>query len=254
MSTDSYGHTAHYTYIEGALRARWATFVALEAEMGAFVPEPLSAFDAARDAEVKRLSALNPHKPIQEFVEFVGKQIAFKASPQWQFREKFEDRHMADYAAVVMLSHALCEALINAVLAIGLAQKKTADLFSLIERAEFKQKWLVGPKALSENYQFPRGSGLHEALLRLTRQRNALVHHKIELEMNGTKVLEGSGFERASYAEEQHWLRRFFSLPYDLADFLRRALPGSHILILFGSGPIARSPANSAASQETPSK
>ncbi len=66
---------------------------------------------------------------------------------------------------------------------------------------------------------------MHEALIMLARQRNALVHHKIELEINGTKVLEGSGFVRRPYDEEQRWLRRYFSLPYDLADFLRRALP-----------------------------
>ena len=247
MSPSTYGHTAHYVYLEAALRERWTTFVALETEMAAFVPKPISAYDRLRDDEVTRLAKLNPHKPIEEFVEFVQKQIEFKASPQWQFREQFDDRHMAEYAAVVMLSHALCESLINAVLAIGLAQAKCAELFTLLERADFKQKWLIGPKSLSPDYNFPRGSGLHETLLQINRQRNALVHHKIELEVDGKKVLEGSGFERSTYAGEQMWLRRYFSLPYDLADFLRKALPSAHIMILFGSGPIERAAAHSAA-------
>jgi hypothetical protein len=247
MSSENYSHTAHYTYIEGALQARWQSFVALEAEMAAFIPRPIADFSDERDKEIARMCELNPSAPVEEMIAFVEHQISFRASHDWQFCSRFDGRHMADYTAVVMVAHALCEALINAVLAIGLAQAKSPELFELIERADFKQKWLIGPKVLAAEYSFPRGVGMHEALIMLARQRNALVHHKIELEIDGTKVLEGSDFVRRPHDEEQRWLRRYFSLPYDLADFLRKALPHTRQMLLFRSGAIVRSPANNAA-------
>lgn len=115
MSSESYGHTAHYTYIETALQARWHTFAALEAEMAAFSPRPISDFTDERDKEIARMRALNPSAPAEEMTALVESQIAFRASYEWQFHSRFDERHMADYAAVVMLAHALCEALINAV-------------------------------------------------------------------------------------------------------------------------------------------
>ena len=175
MSAKSFGHTAHYTYIDETLRARWSNFIALEQEMAAFVPKPMEDFSAKRDAELERLRMLNPDAPVAELAAFVDRQIGFFASSDWQFRESFDQRHMTEYVTVIMLSHALSEALINAVLAIGLAHAESVELFPLLEKADFKQKWLFGPKSFSPLYVFPVGSGLHETLTILSRQRNALV-------------------------------------------------------------------------------
>lgn len=238
MSSKNLSHTAHYTYIDEALRARWETFRALEAEMAAFVPRPIDEFIPHRDSEIERLRKLNPDAPVEELASFVERQVRFLASRDWQFHERFGQRHMTEYVTVVVLSHALCEALINAVLAIGLANSESAELFPLLEKADFKQKWLSAPKSFAPAYSFPRGTALHESLTMLCRQRNALVHHKIELKVDGAKVLEGSGFERTPYTEELRWLRRFFSLPYDLADFARKAITGVPLMLLFDRKPI----------------
>jgi hypothetical protein len=242
MSSKSFGHTAHYTYIDEALRARWDTLLALEREVAAFVPKPMEEFKPRRDAEVERLQRLNPNTPEAELAAFVDRQIAFLASRDWQFIERFDQRHMTEYVTVVMLSHALSEALINAVLAIGLAHAESVELFPLLEKADFKQKWLFGPKSFSPSYVFPHGGGLHETLTILSRQRNALVHHKIELKVGDKKVLEGSGFERKPHAEEQRWLRRFFSFPYDLAQFVRESIRDVPLMLLFDRKPIEAAP------------
>jgi len=238
MSSKSYGHTAHYTYIDEALRARWSTFVALEQEMAAFVPKPIEEFQAQHEAEVERLRVLNPDAPVAELAAFVDRQVDFRASRDWQFHERFDQRHMTEYITVIMLSHALSEALINAILAIGLAHAESAELFPLLEKADFKQKWLFGPKSFAPTYLFPHGGDMHETLTVLARQRNALVHHKIELRVGEKKVLEGSGFERKSYEEEQRWLRRFFSLPYDLSQFARESIRDVPLMLLFDRRPI----------------
>ena len=238
MALTNYGHTAHYTYIDQALRARWNSFSALEAEMAKFVPKPIEEFRPRRDAEIERMRVLNPDKTIEDLSAFVDGQFKFSTSPDMQFHERFDERHITEYVSVIMLAHALSEALINAVLAIGLANAGTTELFPLLEKAEFKQKWLYGPKTFAPAYKFPIGSALHETLTMLSRQRNALVHLKIELTVDGNKVLEGTDFERKRYAEEQSWLRRYFSLPYDLAEFVRKSIKEVTFMLLFDRKPI----------------
>jgi hypothetical protein len=247
MTINSFGHTAHYTYIDSALRSRWPSFRELELEMDQFIPKPLSDFAEQGKAELERLRVLNPDSPVESLAVDVNRSIANKASYQWQFYARFDERQMSEYVTVVLLSHALCEALINAALAIGLTKAGSPELFSLVERADFKQKWTTAPKSFYPAYKFPRGTALYESLIHLARQRNSLVHHKIELTHNGTKVLDGSGFERKTYAEEMSWLRRFFSLPYDLAEFLHQHIQDVPLMLLFERKPIERAPAHSTA-------
>lgn len=233
----NFQHTAHYTYIDEALRARWNSFRTLESEMNAFVPRPIEEFSGGREEEIERLRVLNPDA-VEWVTAFVDRQIEFQASRDWQFHQCFDQRLMTEYVTVIMLSHALSEALINAVLAIGLARTESVELFPLLEKAEFKQKWLSGPKSFSPSYSFPRGSTLHETLTMLSRQRNALVHHKIELKVGDTKVLKGSGFERKTYDLELSWLRRYFSLPYDLSAFVDKSISGAPPMLLFDRKPV----------------
>jgi hypothetical protein len=243
MTTKSFSHSANYTYLDQALRARWHSFQQLEIEMAAFSPRAIEEYKPQRDAEVERLQVLNPDQTRTELEHFVDDQIRFTASPSWQFRERFDSRHMSEYVGVVMLAQALSEALINAILAIGMAGSGIADAFSLVERGEFREKWILGPKTFWPRYQFPRGSGLHETLVLLTQQRNALMHHKIELSIDNQRVLEGSKFTRAEHASERKWLRRFFSLPYDLADFATKSLPETQLFgLLYVRDPIPRAP------------
>jgi hypothetical protein len=236
----NYSHSAHYTYIDQALRARWEGFRALEEQMASFVPKTENDFAAYRETELARLRVLNPDAISDGLEQFVDNQIKHLASNKLQFYHAFDQRLMTEYVSVVMLSHALSEALVNAVLAIGLAHKGLAELFSLVEHSELRQKWLIGPRTFAPEYSFPRGSALHETLVQLCRQRNALVHHKIDLVFNGANVLNGSGFQRKVHSEEQRWIRRFFSLPYDLADFCSCSLSGMSLALLYDRKPVER--------------
>ena len=234
----NYGHSADYTHIDAALRSRWESFLLLEDEMNTFVARPLTDFKAQRDAEVAILQKANPSSPITELEYLIDYQIAYRASPDHQFYTQFDKRLMTEYVTVAMLAHALSEALINAILAIGLAHAGAPELFPLIERSDFKQKWLAAPKSFSTTYSFPKDIALYETLNHLSRQRNALMHYKIELSVEGAKILDGSDFKRNAYNVELQWLRRFFSLPYDLADFARRTITNNPPMLLLDRNPI----------------
>jgi len=56
----SFGHTADYTFIESALKARWAPFSELASELRAFVPKSIADFADYRSAELVRLQGLSP--------------------------------------------------------------------------------------------------------------------------------------------------------------------------------------------------
>ena len=206
--------------------------------MRAFVAKPYEEYRPRIEAEIERLKVLNPGHTAEQLRAHVEEQFAFSASERSQFHEKFDKRHMTEYVTVALLAHALSEAIANALLAIGLANVGAEAVFSVLERAEFREKWLVGPKAFAPAYEFPRGTTLHETLVMLARQRNALVHNKIELTVENQQILAGSNVLRHGYEEEGRWIRRFFNLPYDLAEFAQKTLRPVPLMLLFDRAPI----------------
>ncbi len=247
MTGSTYTHTADFTYIESALKSRWNPFSEMVAELEAFVPRTLADFADHRVTELARLKVLNPTSTEDGLLELIDSQIRANADPGLQVSIKFGDRIMAEYVTVAFLAHALAESVINAVLAIGLASSGAEDLFALIERADIKEKWVAGPKTFHPAYALPKSCALYQTLQHLTRQRNAFVHYKIELEMDGEKKLEGSRLDRSPLGTQIAWVRRFFSLPYDLASHVRKQIPHLHAFILYDSNPIQRFPAHAVA-------
>lgn len=236
----AFAHTADYQYIEAALRARWRPFLELSAEFHAFVPRSVSDYAVHRSQELDRLKALNPGSTDESLLTIIDGQITAATRPGMEQHYTFDDRVMSEYVTVAFLAHALSEAAINAFLAIGLAAAGTPELFSLLERGDVKEKWLTGPKAFHPSHSLPKGSALFETLQHLIRQRNALVHYKIDLEVDGVKAIEGSRLDRAPLHAQLDWIRRFFSLPYDLAEHAHRQIQKHPGLLLYDSGPIQR--------------
>lgn len=243
----SYTHTADFTYIDTALKARWVPFSELVAELNGFVPKTAADFDEYRKIELARLQKLNSTSSEESLLEFIDNQIRTHSDPELQVLLKFGDRIMSEYVTVAFLAHALAEATINALLAIGLSTAGAEDVFSLLEHADIKEKWVAGPKAFYPTYNLSKGSALYQTLQHLTRQRNAFVHYKIELKMDGKKKLDGSHLDRAPLTTQIAWINRFFSLPYDLASHARTQMPQMSALILYDSNPIHRFAAHAVA-------
>ncbi len=189
------------------------------AEIDAFVPRPLADYEEERCNMFEQYRHLNPWHTDESFAKFVDDHIAFAATEKVQFTNQFNDRFMMQYVMVTILSHALCKAAINTILAIGLAAINAQDLFAILEKTNVKEKWCVAPKSISSSYEFNRGTALFETLDHLTKERNAISHSKINLRISENPILEGSKLKRNTFQEKIRWMRRFFSLPYDLSTY-----------------------------------
>lgn len=231
-------YTAEYLYIDSALKSRWDSFQELLSEMDSFRARPYEELSPQVEGMLNHLQSLNPGSTLESLLDMAESLIGAKKTPEQQFKQTFSHRFMSEYVVIIFLVHALCEAVINAILAIGLAQAGSTQLFGLLERADVKQKWCVGPKSFKSEYDLPRGSALYETLGTLIKQRNVFIHYKIGLHLKGQPVLEGSEVRREYI--NRSWALRFFSLPYDLADFAHRQLNDPHFLILHDRGNIAQ--------------
>jgi len=236
--------SADYMHIDVALKSLWQPFNDLVAEMDKFVPRSLADYDTVRRAQFDQYRRLNPHHSDEFITKFVDEQISFAASIKIQFSDQFSSRFMAQYVMVTILSHALCEAAINAILAMGLAQAGSHDFFSIIEKADVKEKWRVGPKSFFPSYELNPNTAIFETLNHLIKRRNALVHNKISLRVGDKELLEGSRFDSLTFQENVRWMRRFFSLPYDLVSQASMQWKDLAIVVLHESSPIAKADAH----------
>jgi hypothetical protein len=236
----TFSHTAEYSYIDFTLKAQWEQFQQLSAEFTNFMPLEIADFYEERAHELARMKGLNPTLTETSLLELIDEQIIEQASIPMQLHMEFSRRIMSEYVTIAFLSHALCEAAINAILTIGLSAANSTELFSILQRSDIKEKWCVGPKSFHSPYTLPKNGSLYQTLHHLTRQRNALVHNRIEPEMRGKPVPRGWRLEYESYEAQLDWMGRFFSLPYDLAAHARKQIPQPLIMLLIDSRPIQR--------------
>lgn len=234
----SYTMVTEFIHIDNALKSRWGNFLQIEEDFRNFSPRKIEDFSAYRDAELERLQKINPDVVPSELLELIDNQIRLKADPEWQVTMEFLDEIMSEYVIIAFLSHALTEALINAILAIGLSQSGSPELFSLLERADIKEKWVAAPKTFFPTYQLPRDRILYQTLQHLTRQRNAFIHYKTAVEIDGEIKIEGTKLDHSPLSAQLQWIRRYFNLPYDLAAHARSQMPRLVPLILFDRAPI----------------
>lgn len=229
----SYTTSVHYEHIHVALQSFWVPFNDLLDEMATFKPRPLSDFDGERQSLYDHLRNLNPTISDTELWSHADSQIKSGNSDYWQFQSLFSKRFMTMYVTNTLLSHALCEAEINAFLAVGLFEKGLANEFAKIERNGLRSKWLNGPTKYCPQYVLDKNSALYKTLDHLCNQRNSWMHHKSELYTDEKKIIEGSELLMRPYLEDARWLMRFFSLPYDLAQYLHAYAPSGVVAMMF---------------------
>jgi hypothetical protein len=187
-----------FSHIDTSLKSLWHPFNDLVSEMNAFIPRPIKDYEAEYSRLVDYYQELNPNESKESIANRVQIEIDMESSEIGQFDQLFTNRFMTQYAIVAMISHTLCEASINAILAFGLGMKHTQDqelaqeLFSILEKIDIKEKWCTAPKVFSPNYKLDKGIALFDTFNYLTKQRNALTHHKINLHVGGKLMFEGS--------------------------------------------------------------
>lgn len=228
-----YTTSVHYEHIHVALKSFWKPFNDLLDEMSEFRPRPLSDFNSERQSLCAHIRSLNPTMSDEEIRSHADRQINSSKSEYWQFQSLFSERFMTMHVTITLLSHALCEAEINAFLAVGLFEKGLIDEFTKIEKNGLRHKWLEGPRKYCSQYVLDKNSALYETLDHLCNQRNSWMHHKSELYTDEKKILEGSELLMRPYMEDARWLKRFFSLPYDLAEHLHVYAPSGVVAMMF---------------------
>jgi len=236
--------SAEYRHLDVALKSLWPAFVQIKEDWNTFSPRLISDYDNERNILFQHLRDMNPDLSTESIADSVDRQIKFAATEQVQRSDQFSGPLMTQYVLVTMLSHALCEAAINAILALSLAQTNSQEHFSTIEKKNEKkniiEKWQEVPKDFSPNYELKTGTALSETLKYLTTQRNALVHSKIRVNYGVEKNFERSKSGRRPLVEKIDWMHRFFSLPYDLSEHARSQLSSHAIFILNDRDPILR--------------
>jgi hypothetical protein len=217
----SYSHSATYWFIELALEESAQRFVQLKSEMEDFVPRTRQAYVVEEKQELDRLIVLNPNSS-ESLQEFVKSQFDSKSSEKFQIQSQFGDRMASLAVSTVVLSHSLCEAVINAALAIGLLETCKKELFGILETANLKLKWTAGPKTFIEKYEFLKSNALYEKLHTLCKMRNVIVHSKITVrDENSDKIIEGSEeFKVRLDASGWREMEEFLQLPYILLRYL----------------------------------
>lgn len=219
-----YSFTAQHIHIEDALAEGARHFDVLEREIRAFTPRSLDDFAAERERRLQHMLQLNPTSSVEDITHLVDQQFQFVSSPEYQVLNKFYNRWAAAHITLTTLSHALCEASINASLALLMAHRELAQTFPLVERSPLKKKWTLAPKLLEPSYELPADSVLVRDLSQLIADRNALAHSKISLNYNGKDVLKGEEAHISLDGESADRLWRFAALPYKLQSHLEERL------------------------------
>ncbi|MFN0150260.1 MAG: hypothetical protein ACKVU1_06045 [bacterium] len=190
--------------------------------MDEFQPFPIAAFQHERQRLWDQMRPLNPEMSDEDLANFVDGQISSCRSEKMQSLDGFLESFAVEVIEITVVAHALVEATINAALALGLAHVGKGDLFPLLERADVRHKWTLGPQSFLPAYVFPTSGALYEGLSRLCRRRNSYLHSKITLRDATDKVLlEGSKDQGISIDQaERVLMHRFLSLPCELHQHL----------------------------------
>lgn len=223
--------TREHFFIEEALYSHWPSFCELVGAMASFVaedytPEQVAQRKQKQEIEFARLSQLNPLADRLEMEQLAQELVPLKAPEfRYQFADKFSNRFAAQFVQIALLSHALCEAYINFLLAMGLAQNSSQELFALIDRSELGEKWRIGPKILSPAYALQTECEPYATLRNLIKRRNSFVHHKTQIKVGDTITMDGSVGERLQFRTDARFAQRYFTVAYELMVSAQKQMP-----------------------------
>jgi len=83
-------------------------------------------------------------------------QIDFCSTPANQFLTLFQTRFKNLNIVVILLSHSLCEGVINTILSVGLSEVNMAELFSILDKVELKKNGSSHLKQLKIHIHFQK--------------------------------------------------------------------------------------------------
>jgi hypothetical protein len=239
----SYEEVSEYLYLVDALRIQWEQFLChldTISRTGIIGKKELDKF---KKRELQRLKKINRAATKQDLITLIDKNL----KDELEHPPLFVDHHESltpIYVTVTLLSHTLCEAVINKYMAVTMEKMGRSADFDDLEKKHGQdgllKKCITWPKDLDNNYKLSAGSLLGQTIKRLGKERNVLTHYKVELSVNGQRVQKGKQLEPVNLENRIRDIRRFFSVPYDLADHLRVNLNSTRLQVLIDNDPIER--------------
>jgi len=237
-------HVANDHWLQHVLHRLWPQFIALRDEISKDACKSTTEAAANYDEWHTKLTTLNPQAHEPEVEEEARRRSDLDKAPLERVAHRYLGRVMPLYTEVAILSAALCEAEINLAVAWGLSMIDKEDLFELLESNSAVEKWLHGPKMLLPDYKLPSGCAEAETLRRVFSERNRFVHPKSTVQKAGKKKLFGQSLKPNKLSDLLAWMGRYFSLPFDLADFLRTQplINGSSFPVMIRRDAIEKAP------------
>lgn len=231
-------------WLQHVLERLWPQFDALRDEISSDARRSTVEARADYDKWSAQLTTLNPQAPEIEIKGEAKRRSGLDKPPEERIAHRYLGRIMPLYTEVAILSAALCEAEINLALAWGLSMIDKEDVFELVESNSAIEKWLHGPKMLLPDYTLPPGCAEAETLRKVFSERNRLVHPKSTVQKSGNMKLSGQSLKATKFSDLLAWIARYFSLPFDLADFLRKQSPinGDGFPVMIHRGAIKQAP------------
>ncbi len=228
--------TAEYDSFEAALLAACERLKSLENEVRDYVPK-------TREQAIEELNISQPlegpgfdHISAQDKAAWYELRVEPYLEMKHQIRTLIGNRFIAEHAVIVMMSAALSEALINVSMQYLLAKSRKDHLFQLFDKWTIMEKWEFGPQLAIETYTFPKNSQTYNVLKDLVTARNAAMHYKGLLEIEGITYFKGKSFYKPNVPEQLPWLKKAANLPYALYfHLLQHCLGGGdHPFIMLG--------------------
>lgn len=159
---------------------------------------------------------------IEDLEHFIECQFESLSELQFSYIRKFYTPFMNHAIPIVILSSALAEALINAIVATGLIETNKSKFFAIFDRLDLREKWRLGPSLFDENLDLDFGSHHFENLKRLLQLRNAFVHSKIDITTtDGKDRIKGTSHHKIGVdLDSRRALFELGSLPDHLFDLI----------------------------------
>lgn len=205
-------HTADYWYLEEALQSACNRLKNLEQEIACFTPKSFDELYADISKAWLGVEGVRFSNPESFFAE----QTKLALPKELQLRNHLGLRLEAEFVTIVVMSSALAECLINVTLQFLYANAGIKDLYSLIDRWRFNDKWLFGPRVVIPEYAFPKDSKLWEVLTQMTNVRSRALHHRVTMKINGNQVFSEKVLFSLNGNEMILLVKQIANLPYDL--------------------------------------
>jgi hypothetical protein len=219
--------TLHHLIIAKSLKFQGEMFHDLEKKLNELNVDILSFEKVNFEIEKLELSG-NDLQFVEEMIRSMPEWVPSKegvATNTLQHKKIIDlsDQLNALFVNIAITASTLLEALINLYLSIKCLESGNQEVFEILERARFDQKWRVGPKIFLEGYELLCSSSPGQDLKELIKIRNALVHYKPQVDNKlDNRGLKGSDFDIESYSEKARKINIFLELPGKLLRHLYR--------------------------------